>query len=184
MRRILGVSQIQRFEVRFASLLDVSSLVVIPRDIRDLRVDDKNNYPCMFYDPKSGAFVEERGIRIRLQDTFPNIRENRHLAWICADFAKYIFMKIDEYLTIKIVHRATSNELITRIYSKDYEVLSVFGKVYEPDFPIRIKRHADIIEHQMENFGEVCINDLLQNYSEWVIETRNQMMTKNQASSF
>lgn len=183
MRRALGVSQIQRLDVKFASLLDVSSVVVIPRDPGEFRVEDKNSYPCMFYDPGSGIFIEQRGIRIRLQDTFPNIRENRRLAWVCADFAKYIFMKIDENFTVRIVHRTGGNDLITRIYSKDVECLAIFGKVYEPDSPLRARRHADIIHHQMENFGEVCINDLLQNYSEWIIETRNQLLTRIQPSS-
>lgn len=183
MRRVLGVSQIQRIEVKFASLLDVSSIVVIPHGAEEFRVDDKNKYPCMFYDPFSGLFIEQRGVRIRLQDTFPNIRENRHLAWICADFAKFIFTKVDEKFVVKVVHRTTSNELITRIYSKDHETLSMFGKVYEPDCPVRARRHSEIIAHQMENFGEVCINDLLQNYSEWVIDTKTQLMTKFQPSS-
>jgi hypothetical protein len=183
MRRVYGVSQIHRIEVKFASLLDVSSIVVIPLSPEDFKGEERNVYPCIFFDPKSKLFTERRGVRIRLQDTFPNIRENRHLAWICADFAKYMFMKVSEKLCLKIVHKTASNELITRVYSKDTENLKPFVKVYEPDSPSRASKHLDIIAHQMENFGEVCINDLLQNYSEWVIDTRHQALTRFQPSS-
>lgn len=171
-------------EAEFASILDVSSIVVIPRTVQEFQVNDKNEYACTFYDPLSESFIERRGVRVRLQDTFPNIRENRHLAWICVDFARFIFTKVNEKITVRIVHRTASNELITRIYSKDHETLSMFGKVYEPDYPTRSQRHSEIVDYQMKHFGEVCINDLLQNYSEWVIGTTTRIIPKFESSSF
>lgn len=174
---ITGPPYIQKIEVAFASLLDVSSVVVIPSNPSDTLREDKNTYPCIFFDPCRGTFLERKGMRIRLQDTFPNIRENRHLAWVCADFAKYVFMKIDEKLTMRVIHTRAANELITRVYSTDAENLRSFARVYEPDSPERYRRHMDIVTHQTENFGEVCINDILQNYSEWVIERRRDIVS-------
>jgi hypothetical protein len=159
------------FRAVFANLLDVSSAVVVPKPDADLKMDDKNLYPCVFFDPFARKFISMTGVKIRLQDTFPNIRENRSLAWICADFAKFLFTKLDPNIIVKIVYRTSMSDLVTRIYSSDVDVLLDMGVVFSPESPERMKMHEEIVQHQMENFGEVCINDILQNYSAWVIES-------------
>lgn len=182
-RKPVGISQIQRIEVLFASILDVNSVVVVPLTEVPVKVEEKNFYPCIFFEPGNNQFTEKKGLRVRLQDTFPNIRENRHLAWVCADFAKYVFMKISENMIMKIMHKTSSNEFITRLYTQDIDVLKEFACIYEPDHPERARRHMDILMHQMQNFGEVCVNDILQIYSEWVIDIHRHSYGKPALSS-
>jgi hypothetical protein len=161
----------QSFQAVFASFLDVSSAVIIPQNIEDLKLEDKHLYPCVFFEPLERRFSHRTGARLRLQDTFPNIRENRHMAWICADFAKFLFTKLSPQITVNIVFRTALSDLIARVYSKDEVVLREIGEVFLPESPDRAKTHEAIVHYQMQLFGEVCVNDILRNYSEWIIES-------------
>lgn len=178
-----GVNHFQSFECIFGSLLDVSSIVIVPISGFPVPLNEKNIYPCMFFDPALKQLTERRGVRIRLQDTFPNIRENRNMAWICADFAKYLFEKLDRKMTARILYRTPSSEFIARIYSSDASTLLEFVSVFLPDTPSKADHISQLISHQMTNFGEVCINDILQASSEWFIESNKQTIRKHKSGS-
>ena len=182
-RHIYGVTHFQSFECIFGSLLDVSSIVVVPVSGFPVPLNEKNIYPCMFFDPILKQLTERRGVRIRLQDTFPNIRENRNMAWLCANFAKYLFEKLDQKLTTKILYRTPSSEFIARIYTSDASSLMEFVSVFLPDTPSKADHISQLISHQMTNFGEVCINDILQTSSEWFIETNKQITRRCKSGS-
>jgi hypothetical protein len=78
-----------RYYVKPVVVTDTSSLVVVPEEwtsIQDV-VDGKSVMTCMLYHPKNMVFYREtRGIRVKIQDSFPNIKENRMHAWVCVNY--------------------------------------------------------------------------------------------------
>jgi len=175
MRKFNYFSQItpQRLQTTVASVLDVSNVIIIPKDTEYLTtMDEKMISRCMFYHPHLERFTEMRGFRVRLQDAFFNIRENRHLAWVCVEFSKLLFVKLNDDLSMKIMGRTYNSELIVRLYTKEFDVVKTMAHIYKSSQPSTsdyYNQHLEIVRHQSENFGEVCINDILVLYSKFII---------------
>ena len=181
MRRFSYFSQVtpQTLQVKVASVLDVSNVIIIPRDTDFLtNMDEKMIFHCMFYYPNVERFTEVRGFRVRLQDAFFNIRENRQFAWVCVEFSKLLFLKLNDNLTMKVMGRTYNSELIVRLYTKEFDIVKIMAHVYRQTFSSSssnennldyYNQHLEIIRHQSENFGEVCVNDLLALYSKFAI---------------
>jgi hypothetical protein len=162
----------QKLKVRVASVLDVSNVIIIPNEPDFFQtMDEKMIFQCMFYYPHLARFSEVRGLRVRLQDVFYNIRENRHLAWICVEFSKLLFIKLNEDLEMRIMARSYNSELMIRLYTKEIDIMETMANIYKEDQADFHRQHLDIVRHQSINFGEVCINDILSLYSKYVITT-------------
>jgi hypothetical protein len=184
LRRFTCIAPVNKPVVQVASILDVSNIIVVPQDPDSVfdGVDEKNIFQCMFYYPHISRFSEVRGIKVRLQDAFFKIRENRHLAWICVEFSRLVFSKLSKDVEMKIMSRSYNQELVVRLYTREIEVIRRMGSVYEeyetPSKDPRItavnqeyyNRHVEMCRYQEENFKEICINDLLTLYSKFVID--------------
>lgn len=178
-----GYNFTQKIKVTVASVLDVSNVIILPDDSEFLRgMDEKMIFQCMFFHPNLTRFSEVRGFRARLQDVFQNIRENRHLAWVCVDFSKLFFIKLKDQLEMRITGKTYNSELIVRLYTKEFDVARTMACVYQETEKVKedadttglmkeyYEKHLDIVRHQIQNFDEVCVNDLLSLYSRFVIQ--------------
>lgn len=164
----------QKLRVRVASVLDVSNVIIIPNESDFFQtMDEKMIFQCMFYYPHLARFSEVRGLRVRLQDVFYNIRENRHLAWICVEFSKLLFINLNEDLDMRIMARSYNSELMVRLYTREISIMESMANVYkEGEGSEYYRQHMDIVRHQAQNFGEVCVNDILSLYSKYIITTK------------
>lgn len=183
LRKLNYIGSTQNTTVRVASILDVSNIVIVPEDPNaDIEgVEDKMIFQCMFYYPHISRFSEVRGIRVRLQDSFFRIRENRHLAWICVEFSRLLFSKLTKEITMKVMSRSYNQDLVVRLYTKEFDVLRRMGSVYEEYEKINVnpsesvnggylRQHMEICRYQEEHFKEVCINDFLSLYSRFMVD--------------
>jgi hypothetical protein len=179
LRRFNYIGTVQKPVVKVATILDVSNIIVVPEDPESVLtgMDDKMIFQCMLFYPHISRFSEVRGVRVRLQDAFFKIRENRHLAWVCVEFSRLLFSKLSEDIEMKIMSRSYNQELIVRLYTKEFDAIRLMANVYQEyegeSSTINqtfYRQHLDMCRYQEENFREVCINDFLSLYSKFVIE--------------
>jgi hypothetical protein len=179
LRRFNYIGSVRNPAVKVATILDVSTIIVVPDepDNTFAGVDEKMIFQCMFFYPHILRFSEVRGIRVRLQDSFFRIRENRHLAWVCVEFSRLLFSKLTKDIEMKIMSRSYNQEPVVRLYTKEFDVIRLLGNIYEEydgnHSPINqnfYRQHMETCQYQEENFNEVCINDVLSLYSRFVIE--------------
>jgi hypothetical protein len=191
LRRFSCFNPVSKPVVRVATVLDVSSVIVVPNDPDTAfnGVDEKMIFQCMFFYPHIARFAEVRGVRVRLQDAFYKIRENRHLTWICVEFSRLVFSKLSRDIEMKIMSRSYNQELVVRLYTKEVDVIRRLGSVYEEydseSNPVNVeyrRQHLEMCQYQMENFKEVCINDFLSLYSKFVIELNQFYQTDSHSS--
>lgn len=166
-----------RYYVKPVVVTDTSSLVVVPEEwssIQDI-VDGKSVMTCMLYHPKNMIFSETRGIRVKIQDSFPNIRENRMHAWVCVNFFKLIFNHLRGYMDMRVVGRTFQGELLVRLYTRDFDKVKQLGLVYllkdgdELKGGVQYREYIKLVNYQISTFGQVCINDIMNMYSQHVI---------------
>lgn len=173
----LNYYQLNKTRILFGSLLDVSTAIVIPvNQTHKLLTSGTQIYPCLFYNPTENKFEEFKGVKIKLQDIFFNIRDNRKLAWVCVDYFKLLFTKIDPEIRMTIVNKTFNNEFIVKLYSSNYRVLHLMGNIYKKNSEQYMK-YIDLIEHQYNSCGEVCLNDIFSLYSKWIIENQQEQST-------
>lgn len=166
-----------RHYVKPVVVLDVSSVLVIPEDWASIQdaVDPKTAMTCMLYHPKTMMFSESRGVRIKIQDSFPNIRENRMHAWACVNFFRLIFNHLRGYMDMRVVGRTFQGELLVRLYTKDFEKVRQLGLVYllrdgeELRGAVHYREYTTLINYQITTFGQVCVNDIMNMYSNHVV---------------
>lgn len=166
-----------RHYVKVITVLDVSSVLVVPENWTSIQssVDQKTVMPCMLYHPKTTMFSEERGLRIKIQDSFPNIRENRMHAWVCVEFFKMVFNQLRGYMDMRVVGRTFQGELLVRLYTTDFEKAKYLGLVYllKDDDALRgaaqYREYTTLMNYQISTFGQVCVNDILNMYSQYVV---------------
>lgn len=170
----LNYYQINKTRILFGSLLDVSTAIVIPvNQSHKLLTSGTQIYPCLFYNPVENKFDEFKGIKIKLQDIFFNIRDNRKIAWVCVDYFRLLFMKIDPEFRMIIVNKTFNNEFIVKLFSSNYRVLHFMGNVYKKNSEQYLK-YIELIEYQYNATGEVCLNDIFSMYSKWIIENQQE----------
>lgn len=166
-----------RHYVKPVTVLDVCSLLAIPEDWTSIQdtVDQKTVMTCMLYHAKTMTFSEERGIKIKMQDSFPNIRDNRMHAWICINFFKLIFNHLRGYMDMRVVGRTFQGELLVRLYTKDFEKAKYLGLVYlikdgdDLRGAAQYREYTSLMNYQIETFGQVCVNDIMNMYSQYVV---------------
>jgi len=166
-----------RYYVKPSTIIDVSSIIVIPDDwdaIRDI-IDLKTSMPCMLYHPKNMSFFEVRGIRVKIQDSFPNIRDNKMHAWSCTNFFKIVFSQLRGKMDMRVVGRTFQGELLVRLYTIDIEKAKQLGLIYlsgncdDVRGCNQYKDYINLVTYQMNTFGQVCVNDIMNMYSQYVI---------------
>ena len=166
-----------RYNVKPVTVIDVSNIVVIPDEwasIKDI-VDQKTIMTCMLYHPKTLSFSETRGLRVKMQDSFQNIRENRLHAWSCVNFFKLIFNNLRGEMDMRVVGRTFQGELLVRLYTKELEKAKQLGLVYlsresdELRGCVQYREYIKLINYQISAFGQVCVNDIMNMYSQYVI---------------
>lgn len=168
--------------VRFASALDATSIVVVPpREFFDSMQEEKGGNTCVFYHPRAQRFVEERGMKVRLHNAFPNIRVYRNLAWIGADFTRALFARLEEeQLTMKVLYRTASTaEFIVWMYTTNVEAVLEFSPLYESEEAARL--YEATVRSEKEATGRVCINNILEMYSNHVVELGRAMAADDSA---
>jgi hypothetical protein len=167
-----------RYYVKPVTVLDVCSILAIPEDWESIQdtVDHKTVMTCMLYHPKTMSFTEERGIKLKIQDSFPNIRENRLHAWVCVNFFKLVFNHLRGYMDMRVVGRTFQGELLVRLYTKDFERVKRLGLVYliKEGSDLRgltqYREYTSLVNYQISTFGQVCVNDIMNLYSQHVIK--------------
>lgn len=168
---------LNRFYVKPITVIDVSSIVVVPEEwtsIQDI-VDGKTVMTCMLYHPKNMIFSETKGIRIKIQDSFPNIRENRMHAWICVNYSKLIFNHLRGYLEMRVVGKTFQGELLVRLYTRDIDRARKLGLVYlskendELRGGVQYREFIKLINYQIASFGHICVNDIMNMYSNYIV---------------
>lgn len=167
-----------RFYVKPAIVIDVSSIIVIPEEwslIQDI-VEERTVMSCMVYHPKNMVFAEKRGLRIKIQDSFPNIRDNRMHIWTCVNFFKLIFNHLRGYMDMRVVGKTFQGELLVRLYTKDFEKSKQLGLVYlikednKLKGSVQYRNYINLVNYQITTFGQICINDIMNMYSHHVVQ--------------
>lgn len=165
-----------KYKVRYANILDVSNIIVIPTNTHSITgVDEKMIFTCMFYHPNIAKFSETRGIKVKLQDVFHNIKENRNIAWACVEYFKLLFMKLNPNMEMRIMGRTYNSEFIVRLYTKDFETIRLFSNTYSQNSDEYFNQYIKTYNHQKTNFDELCINDFLAIYSKYVLEKKKNL---------
>lgn len=168
-----------KYKVRFTNILDVSNVIIIPNNPQAVTgIEDRMIFTCMFYHPDIGKFSEAMGIKVKLQDVFYNIKENRNLAWVCVEFFKLLFMKLNPNMEMRIMGRTYNSELIVRLYTKDFETMRLFSNIYTNHSDEYFNQYIKMYNYQKTNFDELCINDFLALYSKYTLEKKKSLMTE------
>lgn len=168
---------LNRFYVKPITVIDVSCIVVVPEEWSSIQdnVEGKTVMTCMLYHPKNMTFSETKGIRIKIQDSFPNIRENRMHAWVCVNYIKLICNHLRGYLEMRVVGKTFQGELLVRLYTRDIERSKKLGLVYlskeneELKGCVQYREFIKLINYQISTFGHVCINDMMNMYSNYIV---------------